>query len=167
MNIAIELARNHTMYIGSRSLDVLHVASAIAITTDHFLTFDDRQARLAALAGLKVERIIAQNNPCIELFFCINNLCVFAPWREKYCLKNGKKKCLPPRCKDAKNTIENKKIVLAGKNNSEFGGHCPTYRISGLGDQLINGFQGQKIPMMPQPDDFSGDHIGYHRLVPK
>ena len=83
MNIAIELARNHTRYIGSRSLDVSHVASATAITTDHFLTFDDRQARLAALVGLKVERIIAQNNPCIELFFCINNLCVFAPWRGK------------------------------------------------------------------------------------
>ena len=59
LNIAVELARNHTGYIGSRSLDVLHVASAIATATDHFLTFDDSQARLAALAGLKVESIIA------------------------------------------------------------------------------------------------------------
>ena len=58
LNIAVELARNHTGYIGSRSLDVLHVASAIATSADHFLTFDDRQARLAALAGLKVESII-------------------------------------------------------------------------------------------------------------
>ena len=57
LNIAIELVRNHTRYIGSRSLDVSHVASATAITTDHFLTFDDRQARLAALAGLEIVRI--------------------------------------------------------------------------------------------------------------
>lgn len=58
MNIAVELSRKHTGPIGSKSLDILHVASAMAMATDHFLTFDDRQARLAALAGLKVESII-------------------------------------------------------------------------------------------------------------
>lgn len=59
LNIAVELAQHHTRHIGSRSLDILHVASAITTATDHFLTFDDRQARMAALASLRIERIIA------------------------------------------------------------------------------------------------------------
>ena len=51
---AIDLSKNHTAGIGSRSLDILHVAAALSITADRFLTLDDRQTRLAALAGLRI-----------------------------------------------------------------------------------------------------------------
>ena len=54
---AIDLSKKHSASIGSRSLDILHVASALSINADRFLTFDDRQTRLAALAGLKIETI--------------------------------------------------------------------------------------------------------------
>lgn len=52
---AIHLAHDHTSKIGVRSLDILHVASALAIQADRFFTLDDRQAALAASAGLKLE----------------------------------------------------------------------------------------------------------------
>lgn len=58
LNIAVDLARNHTEHIGSRSLDILHVASAIAIKTDRFMTFDKKQASLAIEAALTVENMI-------------------------------------------------------------------------------------------------------------
>jgi predicted nucleic acid-binding protein len=54
---AIDLSKKHSSSIGSRSLDILHVASALSINADRFLTLDDRQIRLAALAGLKIENI--------------------------------------------------------------------------------------------------------------
>jgi predicted nucleic acid-binding protein len=54
---AIDLSKKHSASIGSRSLDILHVASALSINADRLLTVDDRQTRLAALAGLKVENI--------------------------------------------------------------------------------------------------------------
>jgi predicted nucleic acid-binding protein len=54
---AIELSRKHSASIGSRALDILHVASALSIGADRFLTLDDRQTRLATLAGLKLESI--------------------------------------------------------------------------------------------------------------
>ena len=54
---AIDLSKEHSASIGSRSLDILHVASALSINADRLLTLDDRQARLAALAGLKIEKI--------------------------------------------------------------------------------------------------------------
>ncbi|MGD9322868.1 MAG: type II toxin-antitoxin system VapC family toxin [Desulfobacterales bacterium] len=54
---AIDLSKNHSSSIGSRALDILHVASALSINTDRFLTLDDKQTRLAALAGLKIENI--------------------------------------------------------------------------------------------------------------
>jgi predicted nucleic acid-binding protein len=54
---AIDLSKKHTANIGSRSLDILHVASALSINAERFLTLDDRQTRLAALAGLKIENI--------------------------------------------------------------------------------------------------------------
>ena len=54
---AIDLSKKHSASIGSRSLDILHVASALSIKADRFLTLDDRQTRLAALAGLKIETI--------------------------------------------------------------------------------------------------------------
>ena len=48
-----ELSR-HTETIGSRSLDVAHVAVALQLQVSTFLTFDDRQGALAENAGLVV-----------------------------------------------------------------------------------------------------------------
>ncbi len=48
-----ELSRAHTPKLGCRSLDVLHVASALELGRRHFLTFDLRQRRLARAVGLK------------------------------------------------------------------------------------------------------------------
>ncbi|MGH9323652.1 MAG: PIN domain-containing protein [Vicinamibacteria bacterium] len=47
-----KLAREHSSAIGCRSLDLLHVASALVLEVTSFLTFDDRQAKLARAAGL-------------------------------------------------------------------------------------------------------------------
>lgn len=54
---AIDLSNKHSKKLGSRSLDILHVALALSIKADRFLTFDDRQTKLAALVGLKIEKI--------------------------------------------------------------------------------------------------------------
>ena len=43
----------HTKTLGTRGFDILHVASAIALGTKNFLTFDARQKSLAVKAGLK------------------------------------------------------------------------------------------------------------------
>ena len=55
-NHTIDLSQKHSA-INSRSLDILHVASALSIDADRFLSVDDRQTKLAALAGLKIENI--------------------------------------------------------------------------------------------------------------
>ncbi len=52
---AESLATQHTPAIGSRSLDILHVAAALASGATEFCTFDDRQRRLAQLVGLRVQ----------------------------------------------------------------------------------------------------------------
>ena len=57
LNRAAELSRRHTPQLGVRSLDVLHVACALELKLRHFLTFDDRQAKLAAATGLKLIRL--------------------------------------------------------------------------------------------------------------
>ena len=54
---AIDLSTKHSASIGSRSLDILHIASALSINADRFLTLDDRQTGLATLVGLKIENI--------------------------------------------------------------------------------------------------------------
>ena len=43
--------------LGTRSLDVLHVAAALVLGCPAFLTFDKRQAELAKAAGLRVPRL--------------------------------------------------------------------------------------------------------------
>ena len=53
---AVELSRKHTRSIGCRSLDILHVASAMELEFKHFATFDIRQQQLARAAGLKIIR---------------------------------------------------------------------------------------------------------------
>lgn len=44
----------HSEHLGTRSLDILHVASALVLGSTDFLTFDQRQSALAKAAGLKV-----------------------------------------------------------------------------------------------------------------
>jgi len=55
---SLRLSEKHTGKIGCRSLDILHVASALTLGVDRFATLDARQARLARLAGLKAEQPI-------------------------------------------------------------------------------------------------------------
>jgi len=52
---AVDLSRKHTKKTGSRALDILHVASALSIKADRFLSFDERQSKLASLAGMRIE----------------------------------------------------------------------------------------------------------------
>jgi predicted nucleic acid-binding protein len=48
------LSASHSERLGTRSLDILHVASAIVLGLAEFLTFDHRQSALAKAAGLRV-----------------------------------------------------------------------------------------------------------------
>jgi predicted nucleic acid-binding protein len=48
------LSRGHGALLGTRTLDVLHVASALVLKPDVFLTFDKRQRQLAKAEGLQV-----------------------------------------------------------------------------------------------------------------
>jgi predicted nucleic acid-binding protein len=57
LNQAAELSRRHTPTLGTRALDVLHVACALELKLRRFLTFDERQQRLAAAAGLRLVRL--------------------------------------------------------------------------------------------------------------
>jgi hypothetical protein len=50
---ARELSRAHTPALGCRTLDVLHVATAVELELRYFVTFDSRQGQLAKAAGLK------------------------------------------------------------------------------------------------------------------
>jgi predicted nucleic acid-binding protein len=51
---AKQIARRRTPRLGTRSLDVLHVASALALQADTFYTFDRTQRKLANAEGLIV-----------------------------------------------------------------------------------------------------------------
>ena len=51
---AERLSALHSERIGTRSLDILHVAAAVVLGSREFLTFDHRQAQLARAAGLVV-----------------------------------------------------------------------------------------------------------------
>lgn len=55
---SLDFSKNHTGISGSRSLDILHVASAIILKFNRFVTLDVRQADLAKRTGLKVIKII-------------------------------------------------------------------------------------------------------------
>lgn len=57
LNRAAELSQRHTPTLGTRALDVLHVACALELRLRRFLTFDQRQQRLAVAAGLKPVRL--------------------------------------------------------------------------------------------------------------
>jgi hypothetical protein len=51
-DVARQLSRRHTATLGTRTLDILHVAAALVWHTDSFYTFDRAQAQLARAAGL-------------------------------------------------------------------------------------------------------------------
>ena len=51
---AERLSAMHSETLGTRSLDVLHVASALVLGFSEFLSFDHRQTALARAAGLRV-----------------------------------------------------------------------------------------------------------------
>jgi predicted nucleic acid-binding protein len=52
-DLCAELARRHAARLGVRTLDTLHVASALELKAERFWTFDDRQKKMARAAGLK------------------------------------------------------------------------------------------------------------------
>jgi len=52
--VATRLSEGHSAAIGTRSLDILHVAAAKVLRTVEFASFDARQRTLAVAAGLKV-----------------------------------------------------------------------------------------------------------------
>ena len=50
--VCSDLARRHGARLGIRTLDSLHVAAAVELGAKAFWTFDERQAKLAAVEGL-------------------------------------------------------------------------------------------------------------------
>lgn len=50
-----QIARAHTPVLGTRTLDVLHVAGALVLKADAFYTFDQKQAKLATAVGLRLQ----------------------------------------------------------------------------------------------------------------
>ena len=53
----LRLSLAHSRSLGARTLDLLHIASALAAESTEFITADDRQAKAATKAGLKVVRL--------------------------------------------------------------------------------------------------------------
>lgn len=51
---ALVLARRHSARLGTRTLDLLHVASALTLRPDVFYTFDKRQRKVAKVEQLQV-----------------------------------------------------------------------------------------------------------------
>jgi predicted nucleic acid-binding protein len=51
--VCAQLARRHVARLGERTLDTLHVASALKLKAKQFWAFDERQAKLARAEGLK------------------------------------------------------------------------------------------------------------------
>jgi predicted nucleic acid-binding protein len=51
LGVAKDLSNKHTPVVGTRALDLLHLASAIVLKTELFLTCDKKQARVAKMAG--------------------------------------------------------------------------------------------------------------------
>lgn len=54
---AVDLSHTHTPVLGTRAADVLHVACALELKLRSFLTFDERQRKLAAACGLKLVKL--------------------------------------------------------------------------------------------------------------
>ena len=54
---AADLSTVHTERLGARAIDLLHVAGALTLESEIFLTTDARQAQLAKAEGLKVASV--------------------------------------------------------------------------------------------------------------
>jgi predicted nucleic acid-binding protein len=54
MTEAERLSALHSEVLGTRSLDILHVACSLVLGLGQVLTFDERQGRLARAAGLRL-----------------------------------------------------------------------------------------------------------------
>ncbi len=54
LDLAAELSAGHSARIGTRTLDVLHVATAKTLGMTHFVSNDARQTDLAKVAGLRI-----------------------------------------------------------------------------------------------------------------
>jgi predicted nucleic acid-binding protein len=54
ISLAADLATTHTERLGARAIDLLHVASALSVKSEIFLTADARQALVAKAEGLRV-----------------------------------------------------------------------------------------------------------------
>jgi len=52
---ARQLSDRHTPVLGTRSLDLLHIAAALVLEAKEFFSFDERQRKAAASEGLKVK----------------------------------------------------------------------------------------------------------------
>jgi predicted nucleic acid-binding protein len=52
---ADELSAIHSAVLGCRTLDIIHVAAALVIGANEFITFDGRQGAMAKQAGLTVK----------------------------------------------------------------------------------------------------------------
>lgn len=52
--LAERLSAKHSAIIGTRSLDLLHVAAALEAGATHFASLDTRQRKIASLNGLKI-----------------------------------------------------------------------------------------------------------------
>ncbi len=57
---AVKLSTAHTERLGARAIDLLHVASALTLESEVFVTTDTRQAQLAKAEGLKVSSAISK-----------------------------------------------------------------------------------------------------------
>lgn len=53
-DVCADLARKFGPRLGIRTLDSLHIACALELKAERFWTFDERQAKLAKAAGLKI-----------------------------------------------------------------------------------------------------------------
>ena len=54
LRLGARLSEQHSSVCGTRSLDIIHVATAKLSRTEEFVSFDSRQRDLASAIGLKV-----------------------------------------------------------------------------------------------------------------
>ena len=54
LRVGARFSELHSATVGTRSLDIIHVATAKALRAVEFISFDNRQRTLAATIGLKV-----------------------------------------------------------------------------------------------------------------
>ncbi len=60
------LSDKYTPLHATRSLDLLHVAAAILLNVKEFLSFDERQRRVAQAEGLQVRPVTQKSQPFIQ-----------------------------------------------------------------------------------------------------